>query len=90
MRDGVVCGMCHRYVYLGGTVTKDCSSCVKLYRQLGKEWAESQKEKFRYVYTGPGGIDPQTAEEAEALEDEDAMRDLRQGADGRRNDIPGQ
>ena len=55
-------------------------------------WPEvkSPEEKFRYVYTGPGGIDPQTAEEAEALENKDEMRDLRQGSDARRNDIPGQ
>jgi hypothetical protein len=42
MRDGIVCGLCHRYVYLGGCVTKDCTSCVKLYRQLEQE---SEKEK---------------------------------------------
>ena len=34
MRDGIVCGLCHRHVHLGGPLTKDCTSCGKLYRQL--------------------------------------------------------
>ena len=43
-------------------------------------------EKFRYVYTGPGGIDPQTPEEAErgrAKEEQDKPLE-------KRNDIPSQ
>ena len=45
IRDGIVCGLCHRYVYLGGTVTKDCTSCVKLYRQLEKEREKEKHER---------------------------------------------
>lgn len=53
------------------------------------------EKPFRYVYTGPGGIDPQTPEEAEAIAEEErkngnAVSEVRQGADGRRDDIPSQ
>jgi hypothetical protein len=24
-KSGIVCGLCHRYVYLGGLLTKNCS-----------------------------------------------------------------
>jgi hypothetical protein len=57
--------------------------------------------EFRYVYTGPGGIDPQTSEEAETGRKEEAklgernedgylLRNLQQGTDAGRNCIPQQ
>jgi len=45
MKDGIVCGLCHRYVYLGGCVTRNCTSCVKLYRQLEKERDKEREPK---------------------------------------------
>lgn len=53
MRDGIVCGLCHRYVHLGGPLTKDCTSCGKLYRQLLSPAKTEPMPHDGQVFTGP-------------------------------------
>lgn len=50
---GLTCGVCHRCVYLGGTVTKGCRSCKKLYEKLERRAKETgEKSESRRSNSG--------------------------------------